>query len=438
MTRNSSLSVGGPRPGRAPKTSGRLARALFAAGTGVGTLVVPAAQASAASNGTITLTETSYYTSPSNGPIYSYLNTVFRNFEKTHPGIVIKRNDIPNGPAYSTKIEDEAASGTLPDVLMLDNPQLPNLAEYDILTPLASLGPTAISGVLPAQQFEAKFNGTVYGYPLYTNTIALFYNEDMLAAAHVRAPKTWAQLLTAAKTLTTPQHYGVAFSGQTGSGENVWQFEPFLLSNGGSLTHLTSPQSVQALTLWVELVKEGAVSKDVVNWSQGQPEAEFAAGKAAMMVNGPWFFGTLDKVKGLHYGVVEIPVNKPSQYVVPPIGGEVWTIPKTKPAIEKAAFQLLNYMATPSVDEQLALNTGDIPTVKAAVPAWSKQASPLFQPFLQELRHGWVRTSTLGVLYPAVETAVGNGIEAALIGKQSPAAAFADAEKQVKSIINGQ
>lgn len=418
------------------KTRVRLLSALLTAAASVGLVVVPTAQASAS---TIVLTETSYYTSvASNGPIYSALNTVFTNFEKTHPGITIKREDIVNsGNNYLTEVAAEAAAGTLPDVLMLDNPTVPTLASYGALTPLSTLGPTAIPTLGTAQQAEAKFNGTIVGYPLYTNTIALFYNKDILAAAHMQPPTTWAQLLTDAKALTTPQHYGMAFSAEACSGCGVWTFIPFLLTNGGSLTRLTTPQSIQALTLWTNLVKEGAVDKDLTNWNQGPPEAEFAAGKAAMMINGPWFFGTLNSVKGLNYGVVQIPVNTPGQDVVGPIGGEVWTIPKHSAAIEKAAFELLNYMAQPSVDAALATASGDIPTVKAALPTWQKTASPLYAPFLAELKHGFVRTSTLGVLYPRVETAVGNAIVAALIGKQSPAAAFKTAQSQVNSILEG-
>jgi multiple sugar transport system substrate-binding protein len=421
--------------GRERSTAKRSLRALFAAGSVLSLLVVPAAQASAAS-GTITLTETSYYTA-SSGPIYTYLNTVFANFEKSHPGITVKREDIPNSPEYLTTVADEASAGDLPDVLMLDNPMLPTIASYNVLTPLSSLGKTAIPNLGAAQQAEAKFNGTIYGYPLYTNTIALFYNKAMLSAANVKPPSTWAQLLTDAKALTNSQHYGIAFAGENCSGCNVWTFIPFLLTNGGSLTELTSPQSVQALTLWTDLVKEGAVDKDVTNWNQGQPEAAFAADKAAMMINGPWQFGNLNSVKGLNYGVVQIPVNTPGQAVVGPIGGEVWTIPKHSTAIEKAADELLNYMAQPSVDAAFGTNTGDIPTVQSAVPIWAKTASPLYAPFEAELKHGFVRTGTLGVLYPRVESAVGNGIVSALIGKQTPAAAFATAQTNVNAILEG-
>jgi multiple sugar transport system substrate-binding protein len=421
--------------GRQPRAAGRSLRALFVAGSVVSAMVLPVAQASAAPS-TITLTETSYYPK-SAGPIYFYLNTVFKNFEKSHPGIIIKREDIPNSPEYLTTIADEAAAGNLPDVLMLDNPMLPTIASYNVLTPLSSLGQTAISGLGAPQQEEAKFNGTIYAYPLYTNTIALFYNKAMLSAANITPPTTWAQLLTDAKALTNSQHYGIAFAGENCSGCNVWTFIPFLLTNGGSLTNLTSPQSVQALTLWTDLVKEGAVDKDVTNWNQGQPEAAFAAGKAAMMINGPWNFGNLNAVKGLNYGVVQVPVNTPGQVVVGPIGGEVWTIPNHTTSIEKAAFELLNYMAEPSVDAAFGTNTGDIPTVKAAIPIWAKTATPLYAPFQAELKQGFVRTGTLGVLYPRVESAIGNGIVSALIGKQAPAAAFKTAQANVNAILEG-
>jgi multiple sugar transport system substrate-binding protein len=435
LTKNNRPPVGDGLLGRQPWTAGRTVRALFAAGSVVSLLVVPAAQASASSS-TVTLTETSYYPA-SAGPIYTYLNTVFSNFEKSHPGIIVKREDIPNSPEYLTTIADEASAGTLPDVLMLDNPMVPTIASYDVLTPLSSLGKTAIPTLGKAQQQEAKFNGTIYGYPLYSNTIALFYNKTILSAANITPPTTWAQLLTDAKALTNSQHYGLAFAGENCGGCNVWTFIPFLLTNGGSLTDLTSPQSVQALTLWTDLVKEGAVDKDVTNWNQGQPEAAFAAGKAAMMINGPWNFGNLNAVTGLNYGAVEIPVNTPGQAVVGPIGGEVWTVPKHSTAIEKAAFELLNYMAEPSVDAAFGTNTGDIPTVQGAVPIWAKTASPLYQPFEAELTHGFVRTGTLGVLYPRVESAIGNGIVSALIGKQTPAAAFATAQKNVNAILEG-
>src|SRR5271154_7349399 len=100
LTKNNRLPAGDGLLGRQPWTAGRSLRAFFAAGSVVSLLIMPAAQASASSS-TITLTETSYYPA-SAGPIYTYLNTVFSNFEKSHPGIIVKREDIPNSPEYLT------------------------------------------------------------------------------------------------------------------------------------------------------------------------------------------------------------------------------------------------------------------------------------------------------------------------------------------------
>ncbi len=77
-------------------------RVLVATGSMATALSMPAAHASA-SGGTITLTETSYYTSSSSGPIYGYLTTLFNNFEKSHPGIVIRGKTLPTARSTSRR-----------------------------------------------------------------------------------------------------------------------------------------------------------------------------------------------------------------------------------------------------------------------------------------------------------------------------------------------
>ena len=162
-----------------------------------------------------------------------------------------------------------------------------------------------------------------------------------------------------------------------------------------------------------------------------------------MQVNGPWNMPGLDQVKGLSYGIVPIPVNHPGQTLIVPIGGETYAIPKSNPATEHAAFQLLTYMVSPQVDASMSAIYGTSPGVPAAVSSWEKQLPSKdlagYQLFNTELVHGLARANAnnLETKYSAVETAVGNGIEAALSGKQSPKAAFASAQTQVESVIKG-
>ena len=66
-------------------------------------------------------------------------------------------------------------------------------------------------------------------------------------------------------------------------------------TNGGDETDLTSPEVAEALQLWKDLVDDGSASKSVVNWKQADVNDQFIAGKAAMMLNGPWQIPALDE-----------------------------------------------------------------------------------------------------------------------------------------------
>ena len=86
-----------------------------------------------------------------------------------------------------------------------------------------------------------------------TNTIGLFYNKDLLAKAGVTPPTTWAELRTTAKKLTSGSTYGLAFSAPANY-EGTWQFLPFMWSNGGDEKNIATPETAQALQLWVDLM----------------------------------------------------------------------------------------------------------------------------------------------------------------------------------------
>ncbi|NED00276.1 extracellular solute-binding protein, partial [Streptomyces sp. SID6648] len=72
------------------------------------------------------------------------------------------------------------------------------------------------------------------------NTLALFYNKDVLDKAGVRVPTTWAELRETAKKLTRGKQYGLALSAG-GAEDGVFQFTPFMWSNGGDETDLDGP-----------------------------------------------------------------------------------------------------------------------------------------------------------------------------------------------------
>jgi len=405
-----------------------LAVALVAAGA--------ACSGSGDSGSHVTIVEQDYYGAPTpDSTAPQYLANFFKQYSKTHPGVTIKRQS-PVSPNYSSLVLSQIASGAQPGLLMVDNPDLDQLASAGVLTPLDSLGNVDTAGMNPNNIQETTYNGKLYALPLYTNTIAIFYNKDILRKAGITTlPKTWSDFRTVAKKLNTKDHYGFVFSGKAGPGQSTWQFEPWLWSNGGDLTTINSAKSVQALDYWASLVKQGAAPRDVVNWDQSQPIQLFEAGKAAFAENGLWNIPTLkSQFKSLHWGVMTIPTRVVGQTVISPLGGEVWTIPKTTPAKERAAFALLQEMAKTTNVVPLAKGLSDVPT---RTSLWTEKtwSGPEYQPFLDALKNGRSRTRDLTADYPQVENIIGNATASALIGKKSAQDAFDSAKHDIDKVL---
>jgi multiple sugar transport system substrate-binding protein len=340
-------------------------------------------------------------------------------------GATIQRESVP-GASLIQKVLQQASSKTLPDVLMLDNPDLQQIAQTGALTPLNDLGLAAdgyAEGVVSASTYEGK----LYGLQPITNTIGLFYNKDLLAKANVTPPTTWAELKTAAKKLTSGGTYGLAFSAPANY-EGTWQFLPFMWSNGGDEKNIATPETEQALQLWVDLMNDGSVSKSALNWTQADVNDQFRAGKAAMMVNGPWQFPTLDEDKSLKYEVVKIPAPAAGKPVVAPLGGETWTVPQTgnKDRQAKAAkvVACLN-----SDDNQLSLakDSQTIPT-KSALLAKFSSSNPNMAGFVDQIPTARARTGELGADWPKAATKIYTAFQAALTGQAAPAKALEQAQ----------
>lgn len=340
-------------------------------------------------------------------------------------GVTIQREAVP-GAGLIQKVLQQASSKTLPDVLMLDNPDLQQIAQTGALTPLNDLGLNAdgyAAGVVSASTYQGK----LYGLQPITNTIGLFYNSDLLAKAGVTPPATWDELKTTAKKLTKGSTYGLAFSAPANY-EGTWQFLPFMWSNGGDEKNIATPETAQALQLWVDLMNDGSVSKSALNWTQADVNDQFRAGKAAMMVNGPWQFPTLDSDKSLKYEVVKIPAPVAGKPVVAPLGGETWTVPQTgnkdKQAKAAKVVACLN-----SDDNQLSLakDNQTIPT-KTALLATFSSSNPNMAGFVDQIPTARARTGELGSDWPKAATKIYTAFQSALTGQAAPAKALETAQ----------
>jgi multiple sugar transport system substrate-binding protein len=335
----------------------------------------------------------------------------------------VDHQSVP-GPTLIQKVLQQASSKTLPDVLMLDNPDIQQIAEAGALMPLGDFGINA-DGYAPGPVSAATYDGQLYGLQPGANTLAIFYHKDVLAKAGVQPPKTWAELKTAAKKLTSGKQYGFAFNA-TADYEGAWQFLPPMWTNGGDETDLKSPQVAEALQLWKDLVDNGSVSKSVVNWKQADVNDQFIAGKAAMMLNGPWQIPSLQKAK-VDFGVAPFPVNKPDQTSIAPLGGEAWTVPVTGDDAKMAkAAELVKCMNTDENQLLRGKQGGVVPT-KLALADQFKSEDPIMAGFVEPVASARARTGKLGAKWPDTAKVIYTGMQLVLTGQAAPADAMAKA-----------
>jgi multiple sugar transport system substrate-binding protein len=385
------------------------------------------------SGGKTTITELDYFTT---GGSNTAVNAYNQQFEKAHPGVTVKRESVPYANLI-TKVLQEASAGDLPNIVMLDNPNVPQVAATGQLKPLNDQPGFTDSGYIKGATQECTFEGKQYCYAIGTNTVGIFYNKKMLAAKHLSPPTTWAQLQSDAKALKSGKTYGIAFDA-TADEQSTWQLEPFFWSQGGNLDNVNTAAFKDSLQLWVNMVKDGSASKSVLQWGQ-DPDLtqQFVNKSAAMIEDGPWIFPTLNKAGmkyNVDYGVVPIPTKTAGGTVVTPLGGETWSMGNSGSSQQQSmAWNWIKGTQTPAEMTYFTKLMYYLPTKQSVLDAYVKQG-PQYQVFAKETETSRSRTAEYGANYPKVSQAVWTAIQSAITGTSSVSSALTQAQSTVSTI----
>jgi multiple sugar transport system substrate-binding protein len=363
------------------------------------------------------------------------LNQMQKEFEAANPDIKLKFTYVPFGELVSRTLQ-MAAVRKPPGISAIDNPDVLRVAKAGILKDIsADVAKMKVwEDIYAGPKAAVSDGGKVFGIPIGSNSLALYYNKKMLTDAGVTAPpKTWAELTeTATKTTKSPV-YGIAFSAINDE-QATWQWEPFLWSNGGSLTDLGSEKAKEALQLWVDWVKKGVASKEVVNWNQENVPSQFIGGRAATMVMGPWQLSNVKK-SGVDFGIVTIPVPKEGEKPVVPLGGEVWCVLKGDSKVEQAAVKFIEFTQEPERLRKICDTFNYISSIKS-VAKQQGEANPELQPFVDQMDTARARSQDGGAKYPDISLATRTAIQRALTGEASAEAALKEAATKIKAIMD--
>jgi multiple sugar transport system substrate-binding protein len=387
----------------------------------------------------IVLTEQDWWgTQPQDGAF----DWLFATYERTHPDVTIQRDIVPSS-VLLTKFLSEAQSGTLPDIAVPDNPFMPELEATGKFAPLNSyIDKWGQWGdyVQATKTIVSDSSGKIYGIQIGTNDLLIFYNKNIFKEAGITTlPKTWDELYSDGQRIVSKVKgltYGAISFGATAGCSGGWQFMPWLLSAGSTLSvkGMTAPGTVQALDFWVKMLKGGLATRSVLSQCQTTSLPWIEQGKVAMVEDGDWDLATLTKDHASWVGFIPFPVPSAGDTPKVPLGGEVWTIPQTNPASEQAAWNFLQWSQQPSILDEFD-NRMDYLSLRKSVAAEQQRQTPALAPFIAELAGGQSRTQYLGANENAYSTDMSTAISQALLGEKPPLAALQAAQQALESSI---
>lgn len=332
------------------------------------------------------------------------------------------------------------ATGQNPDVIGIDNPDHAAFASRGAFLDLSDR--IEASEVIDLDSYfegpiaSLSWDGGVYGIPRASNTIALYYNEDMFEAAGLdpeAPPETWDELLEAARALNDPGSdvYGIAFSAKANE-EGTFQFLPWLQMKGGSFERVNGPGAAEALSFWKTLLDEGLASPDTLTRGQWDSTGTFNGGNAAMVISGPWEMTRMAEDAEFDWGVALLPLPEEGAPRASALGDfNLAVFADTEHPDE--AFAFLEYVHSqadrlwpeftrmPSRSDVELASTGD-PQIDAATPVFVEQ--------LESARNRGPHPE-----WPRISKAIQTAIQAALTGQKEPQEALDDAQAEIDGIL---
>jgi multiple sugar transport system substrate-binding protein len=348
----------------------------------------------------------------------------------TEAGVKIKRtafdtSDLTNKALLAAQQDNSA------DVLILDNPVVSTLAEGGMLT-TTDENKLDTSAVDPNLLGAGQVGGKTYGTPIGANTLALYYNKEVLkeAGVDISSVKDWNSLTAALEKVKKAGKKGITFSA-IGTEEGSFQFLPWFWGSGAQLTDLDSAGAVSALSLWNDWLKKGYAPNSVINNTQTTSWQEFATGDYAFSENGTWQLANAEKA-GFEYGVIPVPAASGGSAAAP-TGGEFVTVPVQGDTGRYATSQKLVSCLT-SAENLLATDT----TLSYVAPTGEVQgkqvaADAKLKPWVDAVKAAKGRTSDdLGTKYPKISEQLWKAVQSALSGSKSPKDALTAAQSAVK------
>lgn len=412
----------------------RAAAALAACAVAAGTLAGCGSGGDTDSNGKVTI---NFMEAMSAGTLGTSMTELVRRFHQQNPNITVNLEVEPDYPTLHSK-ETAAVSAHKPPTIAQayegwaaeyqKSDVIDSLDSYATKDDLAKLYP----GVRDDQYLPGK---KLYMWPFNKSVIITYYNQQMLAAKGLSAPKTWDEFAADAKAVSGNGTVGTAIEPGTSAGPaggEAW-YEILAAANGKPVfsadgkPQFTSPEAVKALQWLVDLKKAGAMTVG----TKYPAQVALGGGKGLFDVSTVASFFYEQKAVGGKFPLGTAPVPAGPKGTANQLAGtNIVMFSAADDAQKKAAWKFMKFLDSADSQAYWASHSGYLPVTPDALPKmtdfiaknpYQKFAADSLATAKSDPPYSWV-TKTQGDLAVAMQ--------AALSGQQTPEAALAAAQKQ--------
>lgn len=208
---------------------------------------------------------------PSSGGKRDILTSVVEEYKKTRPNVNVEVEWKSSDDFYLSYQIDVSTGLVYPDAAFIDHVYIQSLASLDLIYPIdesiADVEDLYIDNLTSATMLDGKN----YGYPMSANTMALFYNKDIVGDLPI--PTTYEEFLTVGQqiyereALKAQEERNSVFSLSTGADYKnfgallftswVGRLGGNLLSDDLKTSQLNSEEVIEVLGMWQDLCERG-------------------------------------------------------------------------------------------------------------------------------------------------------------------------------------
>ena len=261
-------------------------------------------------------------------------------FHEHYPDIGVTISTTAFGP-YFERLRIQAQGDDLPDVFWINGPNFELYASYGMLQDLSELEGFDPENYPPNLVELYTHEGAPYAIPKDFDTIALWFNRDLLHRAGLDEPTgswSWDEYREASGAVThalgAEQIWGNAggLANQALIYPLIMQAGGYVISEDKTASGYDSPEALEAFRFLDGMIRDG-IAPDVRYTAENQPKDLFNNGRAALYPSGNWEAALLqDSPVRDHLGVAPMIHGAEEANVIHGIGVAMSARSRHKPA----------------------------------------------------------------------------------------------------------